>query len=254
MGPTKIVQLCASHIDSLDRLYKLEHNLKGFVNDDTIFFIVSLSFDEEYITHVQDLQNKHPSSLHVHLQRKSQFEHYCFLASLEFDSGIEWWVMFFDDDDVCHPLRHKVYSQFIDNNDIVYIDECALYELNRPFEYCNQEYFAFACKLDIFRYFFIFNSNYLFAINGCDLIFRNYLRALPNCKIVSRKEWQAQVTNTDWLYIHGLKTNCQHATFTVNMKKLTLLSNEMTTKLRNIHGSDIITMNVKVFKDLVDKL
>ena len=115
-------------------------------------------------------------------------------------------------------------------------------------KYCIQEYFIFACTVKIFREFFNFGID--FSFNGCDLLFRNYLRSLPRCKIVPKIKWQVYDDDNRGLYTHILKTDCNHATFTVDLNNVKKYWHGMAKELKYIHSS--FNENTQVFKDIID--
>ena len=229
----QVAQLCASHIDYLERLDNLKHNLQNIDGVESADIFISISSEKEYATHIVSLKSEFPKiNIYTHSEKKSQFEHFQFLET-QLDEAKDMWVMFFDDDDLCHPARFSVFKYFINlhshNTDIIYFDQSALYDTEPPSnkKYCSQEYFSFTCKIRKFKDFFKL-FDYITNINGCDLLFRNYLRILPNCKIIYQYAWQNYMNmKVDALYTHVLTENDHHSTISVDFDKLNKHWNNM---------------------------
>lgn len=181
-----LVALCASHIDSDERLKAL-HRMLDSVSAQTypIELHISISGVDSVVT--QDLRNKY-KWLHVYHRQEhlAQFEHYKLLS----EEVLAEWCMFTDDDDVWHERRVEKYLASIKEtqNDVVACVAGRMHNgrmLDEPIEY-----FEFAAKLAMFCQFFSRARPELLKLRGCDLIWRNVMRSLP-CTLF--------ITNT-WLY------------------------------------------------------
>lgn len=206
--------LCASHIDSERRCKALGRSIEAVkaaydAEKDTV--LISVSFAPEFETCLRTLLDTH-TEVRAFIQHTqlSQFEHYAKLAQeIRAIPSLEW-CMFFDDDDFSHPRRFNMYRSFTDApyNNIVYFTGAqksvcdseawgmSLETLNKVGDTSEggQEYFMFAVRMNILRFFCDNVGDDILAMRECDLVFRSFLRCLP-CLLVPNIEKQ-------WLYAH----------------------------------------------------
>jgi hypothetical protein len=237
----KLICVCASHINSERRLNALHRIIKSIENQILKPFktIISISFEDKYANQVKDLQF---DDIHIMIQLEpmKQFEHFKMIHRdyLSIIPNVdENYLMFFDDDDYFSPFRCLVYFDAIrlSKKQVIYIENAAVnmtedestdIEMNQDFSLSTQEYFDFACTIDIFTLFMNIASPSILKMSGCDLLFRNYLRALPqNVTFIFRdSEWKTKYKLL-WLYSHIYSRNIsEHGSFTVD-SDLTYLSN-----------------------------
>lgn len=241
-----MIFLCASHIDSKKRFNKLKRAIKSIKYD---HIYISISYEPPYEKHVLNLKHNHKFIWPFKL---SQFEHYNLLSQELIKENIsrDTWCLFFDDDDICHKLRKDVYQHFISDNSVVYIQYSAIHydSVNKKYSKCSQEYFDFACTLEVMLTFFKYVQKDILKNIGCDLLFRNFMRSLP-CTIILHSEWIKHY-HVKWLYKHIMSLKESHSTFIVDMEKL---SNIWTYTLTPIFTKNIPNFDgsMKLFKNLL---
>jgi hypothetical protein len=85
----------------------------------------------------------------------------------------------------------------------------------------------------VLRDFFLYFSNVI-SINGCDLLFRNFMRSISDkSRFIRQSEWKNQTI--DWLYKHFLNEIDNHATISVDMVELIKIWKEIAAKLTYIY-------------------
>lgn len=211
--------LCASHIDSERRCIAFQRSIESVkaaydAEKDTVMISASCSRGLEPCLHaLLDTYAIASASVRAYIQptQLSQFQHYAQLAKEERDVPDDEWCMFFDDDDYSHPCRFNLYraltmmeAPYI----VVYyagaqksVCDCGAWEM--PLETLNevgftseggQEYFMFAVRMKIIRFFCKNVGDDILAMRECDLMFRSFLRCLP-CMLKPNNEKR-------WLYAH----------------------------------------------------
>ena len=193
--------LCASHIDSEERLMALCRSLDSVINarnpsEDTI--LMSISCVPNLQKHLESFVEQYKKDQIYILQQKeqlSQFQHYTELQK-HLAKMPPSWCMFFDDDDYSHPTRFDMYRKHMQNKP----DICSIYMAHAQKSICHpsawrmtlekldemgdisdggQEYYMFAVTTDTLHYFCSNVGSDILAIPECDLLFRNYIRCLP---------------------------------------------------------------------------
>ena len=203
MGKTfELISLCASYIDTNNRLISLNHMLAS-IDHQTLQIKLLLSIccteatKDDCIKQINEWTNDYKwLTVYNHdTSRMSQFEHYAFLQQYISTST---WCLFTDDDDVWHPDRALSYHLAIDQSlhtsathDIIVCIGGRMCVDKVQIE--PQEYFEFGVKGNSFKTFFGLLPKTYLSFRGCDLIFRNYLRCFP-CITFS--------TDRPWLYKH----------------------------------------------------
>jgi len=185
-----MIALCASHIDSKERLVALDHMLQS-VSAQThhIEMYISISGIQEHQCH--EIIKHRSAWLHVTFREihLTQFEHYKLLCEDLKSEKIDkdTWCIFTDDDDLWHKQRVEKYTKAIERSctDVVKCESGMLFngKLSQGAEYVD-----FATKFKVFVQFFINARQELLKLRGCDLIWRNVLRCTP-CTLFTAGTW-----------------------------------------------------------------
>jgi hypothetical protein len=228
-----LVQLCASHIGSIDRLNALIRMLHSIAEQSVsapVYLSISTNAElrEQVIESLKTLSEiAKTSDLTICWRDRtmSQFEHYALLATeLQLQAKSVWCILC-DDDDYCHPNRVAWYTKETEaaeaeKNDVILcsngilsanfqgatkanfkeLDEHAIAN-PKAVGFGGNEHWMFAAKLQVLRTFCENIGPDVLANVGCDLVWRNFLR-LSNCKIVS---------NDVWLYAKTMEGTFDHA-------------------------------------------
>uniref|UniRef100_A0A6C0LRC9 Uncharacterized protein n=1 Tax=viral metagenome TaxID=1070528 RepID=A0A6C0LRC9_9ZZZZ len=177
----KLIGLCASHIDNLKQLNKLDNMLQSWNNQNMkIKLILSISFNDEIIDFINDILNKYESLVIIRNNgKKSQFEHYKLICDLYSQKYKDYYVLF-GDKDIWTKNRTLAYATLIKMNEIVnylpfyiiypYILESEVY-ISNDIELVNnylsgvckitngyERYTTYSIKMNIFHEF----------VNNCD--------------------------------------------------------------------------------------
>lgn len=224
----RLTMMCASHIDSLQRLDVLKRcivNVENLKNIERL--IVGLSCEHDMIELVDAFVTTFTTNVifirSKHMARLTQFQH--FHSILHYHPFEKGWIMFCDDDDMSHPTRAIAYAKALESlGDNKKEKECSMYcekaqkcilhddayEMSlddidahdSPTSNGGQEYFMFAVTFDILRYFCERCGLEILKLHECDLMFRNFLRCLP-CHIFDLSVilgLEPKRTSQYWLY------------------------------------------------------
>ena len=182
-----IIALCASHVDTGDRLAAL-HRMLDSVCAQTCPIDLYLSVSgTDFVS--ESWLSMHYGSVHVRhrgARRLSQFQHYKLLVdelSHRTDTK-RTWCIFTDDDDVWHEIRVESYAVAIDDATRRgrYAPVACIGGRMHNGQMVEMviEYFEFAATLHEFVRFFEIATPEMLALRGCDLLWRNAMR-LARC-------------------------------------------------------------------------
>jgi hypothetical protein len=223
---TRILGMCASHVDGPRRLRALGRALDSCGSQAVL---VSLSYSGLSEDVVRGFVNEKTSNVQFRVRstKMTQFQHYSLLCDeilLGYDDD-NIWCVFFDDDDFQHPRRYEEYRRVVEavdaEEDVVSVfPTCSQLNVCHPFAWefdmegltsyeierrevdaeCGnngrignggQEYYMFAVRLKVLRDFCISFSHLLDHVY-VDLVYRNVVRCLP-CRLFVPE-------TTTWMY------------------------------------------------------
>jgi hypothetical protein len=212
----KIICLCASHIDDINRLEKLENMLNTWNKQIyKVKIILSLSCNKNLVdktlTKVNELKCKFGEDLIVlyNFEQKTQFEHYKFICDNLYEQFKDHWVFFSDDDDIWSDKRSFIFSlmiqnlingdlidkvsyieypfmcegnKYISSNEEVYFEMVAntIQIKNRNESGGMLEYICYCTKFDNFKSFINKSNLDILRHELCDRYFIKYLKMCPN--------------------------------------------------------------------------
>lgn len=190
----KIIALCASHIDSFERLSNLKQMICewnsqevkiplfiGISVDDPFFISAFDYFDEAYVIY--------PTiCFFISSEKKSQFQHYkqVYEKIKDIYSTENPYVVFTDDDDLWHPQRITHYAAALKETktDVLRIpiygelSEGKIISTN--YQGTSGNYIEYVCKFRLFEQFLMTVSDFLLDHYLCDLCFVKFLRTNKN--------------------------------------------------------------------------
>jgi hypothetical protein len=119
----KLISLCASHINSIERFEKLENMLISWNNQMfKIKIILSISCDKEYtddlkkwVNKIEDLYESNIYIICTYGEIKKQFEHYEIICDTYYKLFNEYWIICTDDDDIWSKNRSFAFGIIIQN-------------------------------------------------------------------------------------------------------------------------------------------
>lgn len=118
----KLLCLCASHINEIERLKKLKNMLKSWSEQKyETKLILSLSYEKEYeievLKNVKYLSEMYDGKIIIEINElpKSQFEHYKNICEQYCEKYKDYWIYFTDDDDILSKNRSLIYALMIQN-------------------------------------------------------------------------------------------------------------------------------------------
>ena len=202
-------------MDSDERLSRFRKMLRSMKEQHLqVPLFISISMDPPFENSIQDIVEKYSMfTFFIQNDKRSQFEHYSFLAETISSYDIEnTWCIFTDDDDFSHPSRTSVFNDHLHNVDqcnidVVY-DTCVLTQfedLNGTITSVRSskslEYVTIACKLRVLRDFLSKAKGNLCKA-GCDMVFSAY----TSCKTSYQSFHSDQ-----WLYEYTVRPGCNRS-------------------------------------------
>jgi hypothetical protein len=128
--PITIIQLCASHISTYQRMRSLVRQLDSIVSGQAPIWL-SISCEPELRGEVCDVLDSYKTiTIRFRDCKLSQFQHYALLAR---EIPKDAWCLMCDDDDLCHPSRVAWYVAAITKNDECQSVFCCNGQLNLSF-------------------------------------------------------------------------------------------------------------------------
>lgn len=153
----ELVALCASHMDSLERLDYFDKMLRSwFPNNVPLYVSMSKVEGLEIENAVQNFRTNYPLlTLILHAGKKSQFHHYLHLLTILPPQTTH--LMFTDDDDIWHKKRvEKIKSTpFVDVLRLPHLD----FEEGRISETIYAEHWDYCVPFSVLRDFLLQSSN-----------------------------------------------------------------------------------------------
>lgn len=210
-----LVTICASHINSYERILSLKKLLeiikkdngkKGIIYKHMI--CVGISYEHDFKNVVHNLQTEYPHVYFViQIKKNLQFEHYQHISHfLRFEKKLNAqtsWLLFCDDDDICSKDREEVYASMIQEaiqsgQHVVYpigylmtliqtsqsvsylsLDEILKRDIGKIEERASMEHVMFSCTLNILFEFTNSFGQEILSFEACDLLWRNSIIRLP---------------------------------------------------------------------------
>ncbi len=180
--PSKIVGLCASHIDGPARLRALQAMLDSVAAQTrpvqlwlSISSIGVLEADAKSV--LKDQASRRPwLQVLWRCGRLAQFEHYARLCADLEGIGPRTWCLFTDDDDNWHPTRAQAYFEAAQMPGVDSVIVCACgRHAHGAVQPAPCEYFEFAARFDLLASFCSQAPAATLALRGCDLVWRNVM-------------------------------------------------------------------------------
>lgn len=185
----KIITLCASHIDNIQRLDYLRQMINSRYNLETKseFLIISISWTKSMKNVTQSVITKFPSDVIVYQSdtKLSQFEHYKnILDKHNWDSSCDdIWFDFVDDDDEVLMDRYDFFHKLFDTASDAYKDNFAVrgayyYRNNTQIEDLHGmgELWLYIIPKSTFEFFIVHAPPGILRHKFCDMYFRDYLK------------------------------------------------------------------------------
>ena len=196
-----IIQLCASHISTVQRMRSLVRQLNSIKTNIAPVWL-SISCEPDLLDSLLVSLEVFKETVTIRLRERKlyQFQHYALLAT-EIPSTA--WCLMCDDDDICHPYRVPWYcSQINDEYESIFcsngqvnlfirgsteldLDSTNSHVLKRS---NAGEYWMFAARASMLQLFCALVRPKHLASVTCDLLWRNFLR-LSKCKISESSTW-----------------------------------------------------------------
>ena len=216
------IALCASHIDSPQRLQLLKCSIDSMLNQkERVPIWISISTPADSLDiYYEDIPDFH---IFIHTNtKKSQFEHFWYLIQqIEGLGGgpenlDETFYIFFDDDDYSHPERTRFYMSGVDTGQNSLLATDALLMMYEPadtthhsLESCSgepsvngHEYFMYCVRAPILRRF-------------CQIILEFGLIGSPICDILlisvlfSTRYMNRSCRPLPWIYAYSIRDEIQ---------------------------------------------
>lgn len=224
----KLMALCASHINSMEKINWFNQMLESWnVQTIKIPIHISVSIDkhmhEEFNKLKKQWSNEPLLYIYDNDMKLSQFQHYSNLVDRLVDIisiNIKYvWVIFTDDDDLWHKSRTLYYVNAIEKcyneqKDVEYIkipfysrNDLTNSKIDEITEWTNNtsnvrgEYIEYACRLNIFKKFFDKLDKYFQEHYLADLIFGKYLASSSKGIILH------DIPKSDWVYYYRGNSN-----------------------------------------------
>lgn len=232
-----IICLCASHINNINTLDKLENMLDTW--DKQLYktnLILSISYDNQLFTEVDNkiiyFKNKFCDKLIINKENicRTQFQHYKIICDIYYEQFKDYWVIFSDDDDIWSLKRTFIFAMMIQNiinsnleNNIFYAEypflcESAKYissnldivngmvnnDITMKCETGFLEYICYSLKFNNFKIFIEQSDPIILSHELCD---RYFIKFLKLCSSINKTSMLLPLFGFSYYYFNSKYIN-----------------------------------------------